>query len=542
MAEFNDAAIAELHGALEVCCEDLAKALAEAEGTDGTGTDAGTGAGAGAGPAWRPLVIGVPPGLEQLVGIVKPPLQIIIAVLQFVKALLEALAAILLGLPDPFRALILAAYTLLKDIIDDLLNAGAYLYADAPGIGPTETNLAETGFIPNVPRDFKAGFALERPPVTPDGFARWAGRFTASFDDPGDTSRPTVTDGAPVQAVFIVMAAPSLDALRQALYLLGKLLNISAFKKAFEKYPKGSLDPRRSRARGKSVKPDWKSARMRDLFPDLEKLHILPEALRSLLLSVDNLAALIKSLAAAMQDKVQVLMKLVQAVQAVIDLLDALKSAGMYALPVSTTGGVAGLKQAFLTATNRPPGGYVGGICLLAAGPNLAKAAMLWELLGLSAAMDLASGELTLQDVKKALEQSQAAQVLEASADEVKDAWGNLKTKAQKQADKFVKAVEDAPGDFVKAVGRTPEELKAAAERSRSTLVEVLDQSKEHVEEQKDILEGMLSTKHSQRRGGRSLAMGFGGPGASERPPSPQPPAADTSTPPTGTPKKGTGP
>ncbi|NRD66104.1 hypothetical protein HRD49_30550 [Corallococcus exiguus] len=536
MAEFNDAAIAELHGALEACCEDLAKALEDAEGTDATGTEAG------GGPAWRPLLIGVPPGLEQLVGIIKPPLQIIIAVLQFVQALLQALAAILLGLPDPFRALILAAYELLKDIINDLLNAGAYLYADAPGIGPTETNLAETGFIPNIPKDFKAGFALERPPVTPDGFARWAGRFVASFDDPGDDSRPTVTDGAPVQAVFIVMAAPSLDALRQALYLLGKLLNISAFKKAFEKYPKGALDPRRSRARGRSVKPDWKSARMRDLFPDLEKLLILPEALRALLLSVDNLATLLRSLAAAMQDKVQVLMKLAQAVQAIIDLLNALKSAGMYALPVSTTGGVAGLKQAFLTATNRPPGGYVGGICLLAAGPNLAKAAMLWELLGLSSAMELASGDLTLQDVKKALLESEAAQVLEASGDEVKDAWGNLKTKAQKQADKFVNAVEKAPERFVRAVGRTPDELKAAAERSRAALVEVLDQSKEHVEEQKEILQGMASTKHAQRRGGRSLAIGFGGPGASERPPSPQPPSADTSTPPPNTPKKGTGP
>ncbi|RKH51804.1 hypothetical protein D7Y23_09090 [Corallococcus sp. AB050B] len=529
MAEFNDAAIAELHGALEACCEDLAKALEEAEGTDAEGAEAG------AVPAWRPLAVGVPPGVEQLVSIVKPPLKIIIAVLQFVQALLQALASILLGLPDPFRALILAAYGLLKDIIDDLLNAGAYLYADAPGIGPTETNLAETGFIPNIPKDFKAGFALERPPVTPDGFARWAGRFVASFDDPGDDSRPTVTDGAPVQAVFIVMAAPSLDGLRQALYLLGKLLNISAFKKAFEKYPKGSLDPRRSRVRGRPVKPDWKSARMRDLFPDLEKLLILPEALRALLLSVDNLATLLRSLAAAMQDKVQVLMKLAQAVQAIIDLLNALKSSGMYALPVSTTGGVAGLKQAFLTAANRPPGGYVGGICLLAAGPNLAKAAMLWELLGLSAAMDLASGELTLQDVKKALAESEAGQVLEASTDEVKDAWGNLKTTAQKQADKFVNAVEKAPERFVKAVGRTPEELKAAAERSRSTLVEVLDQSKEHVEEQKEILEGMLSTKHAQRRGARSLALGLGGPGASERPASPQPPAPDPS-------KKGSGP
>ncbi|MCY1032124.1 hypothetical protein OV207_11695 [Corallococcus sp. BB11-1] len=535
MAESTDAAFAELHGALEVCCAELAKALDEAEG--------GEGAGAAGGPSWRPLVLAAPPGLEQLVGIVKPPLQVIIAVLQFVQALLQALAAILLGLMDPFRALILAAYSLLKDIIDDLLNAGAYLYADAPGIGPTETNLAETGFIPNLPKDFKAGHALERPPVTPDAFSRWASRFTASFDDPGDDARPVVTDGAPVQAVFIVMAAPSLDALRQALYLMGKLFNISAFKKAFEKYPKGALDPRRSRARGRSVKPDWKSARMRDLFPDLEKLLILPEALRSLLLSVDNLAGLIKSLASAMQDKVQVLLKLAQAVQAVVDLLDALKSAGMYALPVSTRGGVAGLKQAFLQARDRPPGGYVGGICLLAAGPNLAKAALLWEMLGLSAAMELAEGKLTLEDVAQQLKDSQVMQVLEASGNEVEDAWGNLKTASQEQADAFVLALDQAPEGLAAAVGRTPQELVEGARRARSSLVEALEQAKDQLPRSANIEAGIAATKQAQRRGGRSLAMGFGGPGPSERAPSPAPPVAGSPAPSdtSGTPKKGSG-
>ncbi|RKH13886.1 hypothetical protein D7X74_21005 [Corallococcus sp. CA047B] len=539
MADPTDAAFAELHGALEVCCAELAKALDEAEGGDGTG--------ASTEPSWRPLVLAAPPGLEQLVSIVKPPLQVIIAVLQFVQALLQALAAILLGLPDPFRALILAAYALLKDIIDDLLNAGAYLYADAPGIGPTETNLAETGFIPNLPKDFKAGFALERPPVTPDAFARWAGRFTASFDDPGDDARPVVTDGAPVQAVFIVMAAPSLDALRQALYLIGKLFNISAFKKAFEKYPKGAVDPRRSRVRSRSVKPDWKSARMRDLFPDLEKLRILPEALKSLLLSVDNLAGLIRSLAAAMQDKVQVLLKLAQAVQAVVDLLDALKSAGMYALPVSTLGGVEGLKQAFLQAKNRPPGGYVGGICLLASGPNLAKAALLWEMLGQSPAMELAEGNLTLEDAAKQLAGSKAAQVLEASANEVKDAWGNLKTASQTQADAFLEALDNAPAGFAEAVGRTPQELVDGARRARSSLVEALEQAKGQLPTSENIEAGIAATKQAQRRGGRSLAMGFGGPGPSERAPGPQPPVTVAPTPEappdaSGTPKKGSGP
>ena len=535
MADPTDAAFAELHSALEVCCKELAQALDEAEGGDGTGTGTGTSGGAAGGPSWRPRVLAAPPGLEQLVGIVKPPLQVLLAVLQFVQALLQALSAILLGLPDPFRALILAASALLKDIIDDLLNAGAYLYADAPGIGPTETSLAETGFIPDLPKDFKAGHALERPPVTPDAYARWSSRFIASFDDPGDDARPTVTDGAPVQAVFIVMAAPSLDALRQALYLLGKLFNISAFKRAFEKYPKGALDPRRSRARGRSVKPDWKSARMRDLFPDLEKLLILPEALKSLLLSVDNLAGLIKSLVAAMQDKVQVLMKMAQAVQAIIDLLDALKSAGMYALTVSTRGGVAGLKQAFLTAKNRPPGGYVGGICLLAAGPNLAKAALLWELLGLSAAMELAEGTLTLEDVGKQLADSKVLEVLEASGNEVKDAWGNLKTASQEQADAFVKALEDAPEGFAAAVGRTPQELVEGARRARSELVEAMEQAKGQLPTSKSVEAGIAATKLAQRRGSRSLAMGYGGPGPSERAPSPAPPVA-------GTPKKGSGP
>ena len=405
MAPKTAADIAELERALETCCADLAEAVARAEQMLADQAAAAgqplTDADGDALPRWRPLVLASIPGLDQLVSIIKPPLQIIVALLQVIAALLQALAAILIGLPDPFEALILAAYELLVAIINDLLNTGAYLYIDAPGIQPTEVTLSETGIIFDPGKQFKAGQALKPPPLTPDAFARWSTRFQASFDDPGDLQRPVITVGAPIQAVFIAMAAPSLDALRQALYLIGKLFNIDAFKRAFEKYKKGVPDPRRTRARTKSVKPDWRAARLRDLFPPLTKLLILPEALLGLLKQVDALSGLIKNLAAAMQDKANVLLQLAQAIQSIIDLLDALKSSGMYALNVSTNAGIPALKQAFVQAVDRPPGGYMGGICLLASGPNLAKAAMLWDLLGLSTAMDVAEGKMTLADASR---------------------------------------------------------------------------------------------------------------------------------------------
>ncbi len=185
------------------------------------------------------------PGLDLLASIVEPPLQVIIALLKVVAALLEALSAILIGITDLFRALIMAAYELVRDIINDLLNTGAYMYIDAPGIMPTEVGIRETGIFVDPVADWKAGRAGQSPPIVPDGFTRWASRFAASFDDPGDLKRPVITEGAPIQAVFVVMAAPSLESLRQLIYLLGRLFNIDKFKLAFEKY---ELAERRSAA------------------------------------------------------------------------------------------------------------------------------------------------------------------------------------------------------------------------------------------------------------------------------------------------------
>jgi hypothetical protein len=506
--------IAELERALRKCCADLAAAVeaaAEAPVVYPEGAPEG-------GPQWRPLLLAPIPGLDTLVSIIKPPLQVIVALLEVIAALLQALAAILIGIPDIFRALIMAAYQLLRDIINDLLNSGGYMYVDAPGLLPLEQSseqrlaaLKETGVFIDPGADWKAGRTLQSPPLTPDGWARWAARFTASFDDPGDLQRPVITEGAPIQAIFVVMAAPSLDALRQLIYLLGKLFNIDQFKAAFEQY-ENTEDPRRARAkRGAPVPPDWKAWRLRDLFPPLEGLLMLPEALLSLLTAVDALAALIRNLAAALQAKAQVLLQLAAAIQAIIDLLDALSSTGMYSLGVSTTGGTQGLKNAFLTAGNRPPGGYIGGVCFLASGPNLAKSALLFDLLGGTTAIALAEGEISLEEAFEQSVLGQAATVLENAAAPVGEAVDRFGTTVREEADAFATAVANAPQAMMNEIGQAPGELLRNVDNMRSTAVDSLAETAETFEiTDENIKEGILHTRQAQRTGARSLAFGYG--------------------------------
>jgi len=534
--------IAELERSLRQCCADLAAAVevvnaAPVAYPEGAPPD---------GPQWRPLLLAPLPGLDTLVSIVKPPLQIIVALLQVIAALLQALAAILIGIPDIFRALIMAAYALLRDIINDLLNTGAYMYVDAPGILPLEQTseqrlaaLRETGVFVDPEADWKAGRALKAPPVTPDSYARWAARFTASFDDPGDLQRPVVTEGAPIQAIFIVMAAPSLDALRQALYLLGKLFNIDAFIRAFEMYEKAE-DPRRARARrGAPVPPDWQAVRLRDIFPPLEGLLMLPEALLALLTAVDNLAGLIRNLALALAEKANVLLQLAAAIQAIIDLLDALASTGMYSLGVSTQGGVAGLKQAFLTAGNRPPGGYIGGVCFMASGPNLAKASMLFDLLGGTTAIEVMEGETSLEEALERSVLGQAADVLERATAPLEGAVGAFASTVEAEAGNFVDAVKNLPQSAADSLGNSVAEMARNAERMRTAAVDTIDQAGEtFAYDDQRIREGIAHTKQAQRQGARSLAFGYGTRAPDDLKPDPPPAGAPAgaalTTPPAG--------
>lgn len=499
----------------------------------------GTGGGAGGllpdgspdggptGPSWQPLVLLAPPGLQQIVDTVSPPLQVIAAVLSVIAALLDVLAAILIGLPDLYRALIMAAYTALKGLIEDIINAGFYFYFDAPGItslaaGPGETRAltpvtaspAQVG-LPTASM-FTAGMTGgPPPPPTPDRYVQWAARFAQSFDDPGDDQRPQLSTGAMISAVFIAAAAPSLDAIRQALYLLGMLFNIQPFIDALDKY-KPSPDPNLTQARRNPIAPDWYALRLQDIFPPLRGLMAIPEALKALLLNLDGLTGLIAALVAAIKAKVKTLQDLVAVIQAIIALLDALKSAGLYVLSVSTDQGVPGLVAQFNAAQNRPPGGFMAGVCLLAAGPGIPSAATLFNMLGQGGALTNLENAITEEE-----------ELIATASGGLDQAIASLDTTATDAAQAFVNAVEASPADFAGPLGMTAAAAIAAARSSPAAFAAKVAAS--HGPRSKDptVQKVVTWSQHASKKGPRSLAFGLGqGPDhAQPGPPPPAPPA-----------------
>jgi hypothetical protein len=484
------------------------------------------GAGVDDGTSWQPLILVKPPGLDALVGIVKPPLQVISALLQVVAALLDILSAILMGIPDLFRALIMAAYTLLKGILDDIFGAGFYAYLDAPGITSGERVVKVTGpkgaedfGVPANPKDaFVHGMQGDPPPVTPpDPFDKWASRFSESFDDPGDEHRPIFSAGAEIKAVFVMTYAPSLDALRQALYLLGALFNLKPFTDAVDNYTPGP-DPDLSAARKHPIAPDWVSASLKDLFPPLRDLQSLAESLKGLLLSGLGITDLISGMVAAIKAKVKTLQDLVAVIEAVIALLDALKSTGLYRLAVSTSDGVPGLKRGFLTAKNRPgaqppnpspdapppppPAGFIGGVCFLMGGPGM-NGEYLSKILGTDGALD---------QLKSAWEAEKAdAAAGKANFDLAMD-------KAAATMDQVIRSVEAAPEEAAKALGIAEQEvLDMVRNRPADYAAARVAAGDADTATQALAETAALVKRHSSR----SLALGLGLPGAPRPEPAP---------------------
>src|SRR5690606_3638609 len=130
MASHSADDIAELRALLARCCDNLANLTdeaflrsAEGEVPGNTENSAATAASILAGelgPRWRPLLVGLPPGVDEIVSILRPPVNAITALLQMLSTLLEILRALLIGITDPFEALIRAAIDALERIIHDL--------------------------------------------------------------------------------------------------------------------------------------------------------------------------------------------------------------------------------------------------------------------------------------------------------------------------------------------------------------------------------------------------------------------------------------
>jgi hypothetical protein len=484
---------------------------------------------------WRNLTLGDIPGVDEFISVISPPVEAIATVLSVISGILDAISALLIDITDPFRALILAAYEILKDIISDFLGSGAYVYSDGPGLVTNQAALVNLGMPEQKIPPWLAG-GTNRVPVAPaDGFGAWAARFRQSFDDPGDDARPTFSDGAPVTAVFIVATAPQLPDLARFAALFKMLLDTSKFEKAVEDFlrtfPDLPDDPDRARLQSRSVAPDWHSWRLRDIDPPrypLRELEKIPELLKALLINGDSIVALIKALIAAVQDKIKILQDMVKLVQEVIDLLKALSATGLHVLSVATNEGVEGLVEAFMSAKDRPgtdpeTGELTGanaiiGACVLAGGSEIDPVAALtvWALLGQSGSMDQAFAGLRA-DVDSLVEGGKAA-VADAGA-ALSTAWQGNEHGTGSAGDKGIKALlmgglqdlDRERRDLVAALGLGDDEANEATRSDRVGLAAAVDSARGAGRQIDPLLLAHIeATRRAQRRGARSLAMSMG--------------------------------
>ena len=497
---------------------------------------------------WVPLRLAVPPGLNSLADALTPPIQIVIALLQFIKGVLEIISAFLLAIPDPIRALIMAVYRLLREIIDNFLNTGAYLYVDAPGVTSTLATLDDLGLGPPEPPSWLAGEPIRGATGTMDAFDAWAHRFERSFDDPGDRKRPVFSEGSTLGAAFIVATAPDITALSPLLELIDKLIDVAPFRDAIQRYLDRAKanDPERAELRGgHGVAPDWQAWRIRDLAPDkdhpLAILDRLPDLLLGLLSQIDNIVELIRDLVDAIADKVDVLLELAKMIQAVIDMLRALSASGLYVLPVVTDEGVPGLKRRFLEAADRPgselttPGAHqpraMVGVCFLGGVGEFGTAAIagLWALLGIEGEMSecfkYIDDPMAYYSERKDEIEDAANQFYKDTKALASEAWegAEIGTATQqkgiaglwRETDGKVKAIgqgDKAEQDaVVDALGMTASEADALADGGRNQLIGGIEQLlSEGMVLDPMVLAHVEATRRARRRGRRSLAMAYG--------------------------------
>jgi hypothetical protein len=483
---------------------------------------------------WSSMTLGDIPGLAEILQVIASPLKVLAAVLDFLAGLLDVLSALLIDILDPFRALVLAAYEILRSIVEDLLNSGVYLYADLVGLDkpvltrpPVASSGQDGAWVPGGP-------PLAVPPGA-NGFDAWAARFRSSFDDPGDTNRPVFSDGAPVEAVFIVGTAPDLQGLSGLLAIFEKLFDVTAFGNAWrtfaKTFPQQPADPQRARGRGNPVAPDWRSWKLRDIAPPdypLEQLLWVPWLLKALLLNVDSVIGLLKKLAAAVKAKADLLRRLVAILQNIIDAILALSATGLHALVVVTDEGVGGLTEAFLTAKNRPNtddqgrtrnADLVAGVCMLAGTTELvpANALPIWGLFGQQRSLEqaysglLADGRAAGAAATKALDDTVAlgtgAWEGAASGDSaaaragVTGLWEKLKATSGERYD-----------TVLDILGLDDEEVRRLSATEAATLAGVLGTAEAAGRVRLDprVLAHVEAARRAGARGNRSLAGALG--------------------------------
>lgn len=529
--------IDELIRILRLSCPQVATATAQLQGST-------------APLHWRSVTLGDVPGVSEILGIVSPPVNIVSGFLEVVSAILDIVKALLIAIGDPIRAIIMAAYELMKSIIDDILATGAYLYVDVPGLMSNRKTLNDMeAQIPDPPT-WLAGETREETARPGAGFDAWAATFAQSFDDPGDDDRPIFSDGAVVEAVFLVATMPNMVNFKEFAELWGKLIDYDKFVDLFKSHGFPVEDPDRHHLRGSSVSPDWKSWKLRDISPPeypLRKLEEGPAFLLTVLRNVENAVGLLVKLIDLVKLKVRILQEFIDLIESVLDILRALSSSGFHVLPVATDEGVEGLKRAFLEAENRPntdpvtgeatEASAIMGACFLSGTSNVVPFSphMLWAVLGQGQSFEEAYAGVIEDQVDFANEFVEKGKDIKALGSEawagsegnssiqgqgIKNLWADYKEEAIETGEVWIQNLDDLPADIAADVkrtlthiGMTLAEAEAAFRADRNGFLKLLEDSFSMglgAPASPVVLAHIEANRRARRRGGRGLAMAAG--------------------------------
>ena len=533
MGAYGGDVTADLRALLEVHCPDIVdEVMAAYEVARSAAQTLGDGeqAADGTGPRWSRLTLGQIPGVQQMADAASVPIEAVASALKVIAGLLDVLTAFLLEIPDPIRAMILAAYEILKEVIDDLLSSGCYLYTDLPGVTSWKTTVEETAAAAAEPSSWKAGDYQAAPPML-GAFESWASTFRRSFDDPGDGDRPIFSEGATVEAVFVMATAPGMADIVPLLHGLGALLDEKALVKALEAFEHMDLpgfedwlhpDPDDWRVRGRPTGPNWRSWKLRDIAPPdypLRELERVPELLLAILSNIEGIVSLLKDLIKAIRAKIDVLLEIAETLQRVIEMIQALTATGLHVLVVVTHDGVEGLVDGFLEAADRPgtredgeevPGLVIGGTCLLAGTSTALYAAgpaLVWKLLGVDGPLEDARAALG-DDVQRYRDE------LEAAGKPAVEAWDRMKEEAAEHAgtyreetlDQFER-MSEALITMGPALGRSPQEIEDALRGMRADVMAQVEREYNHGRPLDPlVMAELLATRAARGRGRRSLA------------------------------------
>jgi len=495
---------------------------------------------------WQHMTIGDVPGLSELLGIVEPPVKIVSVFLDVIAAILDVIKTFLVAFPDPIRAIVMAAYQMLKTIVDDFLATGAYVYVDVPGLLSNRKTLNDMGARIEEPPTWLAGDEQIRTARPAAGFEAWAATFKQSFDDPGDENRPVFSDGAPVEALFLVSTMPNMVDFGKFAELWGKLLDIDGFKKLFEDFKFPVPDPDRHNLQGRSTAPDWRTWNISNIAPPdypMRKLRDVPEFLKSILLNVENILGMLANLVDLVKAKVLILKEFIKLIESVIAILKALSDTGFHALAVSTDEGVEGLVKAFLEAEDRPnpptetgekgPASAIMGACFMAGSSGAVpfNPHMLWAMLGQGQSFEQAYAgtiedweELRDVSVEKAKDiKAMASKAWEGVEGQngvdgkgITGLWGDFEDEATAAGEEWIANLNNLPEDLARDVtrtlnhiGLTLEEAEAFFRNDRNGFIAMLENAYATglgAPASPVVLAHIEATRRARQRGARGMA------------------------------------